>query len=105
MNILIENNKLVVIFLFVLILLVWLTPLIIKWIKQKRHSRLMIRSGIKDIDKMNGYEFEEYLKALFKKLGYRPRVTKKSGDFGADLILVGKNKIVVQAKDMVICIK
>lgn len=58
----------------------------------------MIRSGIKDIDRMSGYDFETYLKVLFKKLGYRPQVTKKSGDFGADLILVGKNKIVIQAK-------
>ena len=58
----------------------------------------MIQSGIKDIDRMSGYDFEDYLKVLFKKLGYKPQVTKKSGDFGADLVLKGKNKIVIQAK-------
>lgn len=58
----------------------------------------MKRPGIKDIDRMDGYQFEEYLKVLFKALGYRLIVMKKSGDFGADVVLKGKNKIVIQAK-------
>lgn len=58
----------------------------------------MVRSGIKEIDMMSGYEFEEYLKALFKRLGYKAVVTKKSGDYGADLVLKGRKRIVVQAK-------
>lgn len=58
----------------------------------------MVRSGIKEIDMMSGYEFEEYLKLLFNQLGYKALLTKKSGDYGADLVLKGKNKIVVQAK-------
>lgn len=57
------------------------------------------RSGIKEIDVMDGIEFENYLKILYSKLGYKTSVTKASGDFGADVILEkdGK-KIVVQAK-------
>ncbi len=55
-------------------------------------------SRIKDIDRMQGYQFEEYLKVLFKELGYRPIVTEKSGDYGADVVLKGGNKIVIQAK-------
>lgn len=47
---------------------------------------------------MDGLQFEVYLKALFKELGYKPEVTKKSGDFGVDIVLKGKNKIVIQAK-------
>lgn len=39
-----------------------------------------------------------YLKALFQQLGYKPHVTQKSGDFGADLVMKGKDKIVIQAK-------
>nr|WP_077303355.1 restriction endonuclease [Virgibacillus pantothenticus] len=58
----------------------------------------MARSGIKDIDRMDGFQFEAYLKVLFKKLGYRPVVTQKSGDYGADVILKGKNKVVIHAK-------
>ncbi len=58
----------------------------------------MKKSGIKDIDRMQGYQFKEYLKVLFKELGYRPIVTQKSGDYGADVVLKGRNKIVIQAK-------
>jgi len=55
-------------------------------------------SGMNDIDVMEGFEFEEYLKVLFRKLGYKTQVTRKTGDFGADLIFKGKKKIIVQAK-------
>lgn len=66
--------------------------------KNRFYEKQMAKSGIKDVDKMDGYQFEVYLKALFKELGYKPKVTKKTGDFGADLVLEGKNKIVIQAK-------
>ena len=94
-----EGNLLLMLgFILILIVILRIIPFVIQWVKQKRLEVLMIQSGIKDIDKMNGYEFEQYLRALFKKLGYRPDLTKKSGDYGADLILEGKNKIVIQAK-------
>lgn len=57
------------------------------------------KSGITDIDKMDGFTFESYLGELFRNLGYEAKVTQGSGDFGADLILKKANqKIVVQAK-------
>jgi restriction system protein len=57
------------------------------------------KSGMQEIDKMDGIQFEHYLKELFKSQGYIVEVTKASGDFGADLILKSKEKkIVVQAK-------
>lgn len=86
------------ILLGVLLFLVYVFPSMRKAIKRKKQDRLMKRSGIRDIDQMEGYQFEEYLKVLFKSLGYWPMVTKKSGDYGADVILKGKNKIVIQAK-------
>lgn len=48
----------------------------------------------------NGYEFEEYVANLYKKLGYRiEEVTKKSGDQGADVIAYKDNvKYVIQVK-------
>jgi len=57
------------------------------------------KSGIADIDKMEGVQFEKYLGHLFRGKGYKAEVTKAAGDYGADLILQkdGK-KIVVQAK-------
>jgi restriction system protein len=57
------------------------------------------KSGMQEIDKMDGIQFEHYLKELFNSQGYIVEVTKASGDFGADLILKSKEKkIVVQAK-------
>ncbi|WP_088053478.1 restriction endonuclease [Virgibacillus dakarensis] len=72
--------------------------MIMKYIKRRKRFNLLKKSGIRDIDRLQGYQFEEYLKVLFKKLGYRPVVTKKSGDYGADVVLKGRNKIVIQAK-------
>lgn len=54
---------------------------------------------IEEIDKMNGIEFEHFLKPIFERKGYVTTVTQGSGDYGADLILrKGHKKYVVQAK-------
>ncbi|MEK6733533.1 MAG: restriction endonuclease [Pseudomonadota bacterium] len=54
---------------------------------------------IGDFTRLNGYEFEEYLKKLFTHIGYTVIKTPLSRDQGADLIISkdGK-KTVVQAK-------
>jgi hypothetical protein len=54
---------------------------------------------INDIDSLNGYEFELFLKILFEKMGYDVYNTPLSGDQGADLIIkrFGES-IAVQAK-------
>lgn len=68
-------------------------------VKNKEYERELISSNINDIDKLDGLQFEMYLKALFKELGYKTVVTKSSNDFGADLIAVKNNvKIAIQAK-------
>lgn len=67
-------------------------------IKEQKATKLR-NSGIAEIDRMDGVQFEHYLAALFKGMGYKTEVTKASGDYGADLILVKNNeKTVVQAK-------
>lgn len=75
---------------------------ILKWsvgkIREIQILKRMAKSGIHYIDKMDGFQFEVYLKALFRELGYRPEVTKRSCDYGVDVILKGKNRIVIQAK-------
>jgi len=43
------------------------------------------KSGIDEIDRMDGKTFEKYLEALFEKLGYRVERTQYVGDYGADL--------------------
>jgi restriction system protein len=67
-------------------------------IGMQRAERLR-RSGISEIDKMDGHRFEHYLGHLFKSQGYITEVTKAVGDYGADIVLSGHGKrIVVQAK-------
>ncbi|MBO2942792.1 restriction endonuclease [Paenibacillus sp. F411] len=57
------------------------------------------RSGIAEIDKMDGVQFERYLGHLFRSQGYKAEVTQAAGDYGADLVLSKDGKrIVVQAK-------
>ncbi|KZE44158.1 hypothetical protein AV540_02355 [Brevibacillus parabrevis] len=64
----------------------------------KKEERLR-RSGIREIDTMDGLQFEQYLGLLFRSQGYKVEVTRAAGDYGADLIIQkdGK-KIAVQAK-------
>lgn len=54
---------------------------------------------ITDVDLMTGQEFENFLKTLFERMGYKAMLTKFSNDQGADLIMnrLGE-KVVVQAK-------
>jgi restriction system protein len=64
------------------------------WEKQR-----LGKSGIGDIDSMDGKTFEKYLKVLFEKLGYKVERTKYIGDYGADLVANNNGvKTVIQAK-------
>lgn len=56
-------------------------------------------SGMNEIDKMDGKTFERRLAVMFKDLGYKVKLTKATGDFGADLIIINHaTKTAVQAK-------
>lgn len=85
-------------FILFMFLLILVSSIIGRRMEERQYPKKIARSGIKDIDKMDGFQFERYLNVLFYRLGYKTSVTKKSGDFGADLILQGTNRIVVQAK-------
>lgn len=80
---------------FAFILLVAVIKILYLWYKKKR----LARSGVNEIDQMNGKTFEKYLEVLFQKLGYRVERTRYVGDYGADLV-VRKNgiKTIIQAK-------
>ncbi len=60
----------------------------------------MQKQAVEYSNVQNGYEFEEYVANLYKKLGYTiEKVTKKSGDQGADVIAYKDNKkYVIQVK-------
>ncbi len=67
-------------------------------IHEAKVSRLR-RSGIEQIDKMDGIQFEKYLEQLFRLQGYKANATRAQGDYGADLVISRNGeKIVVQAK-------
>jgi restriction system protein len=59
-----------------------------------------IMSTLAEIDEMDGYKFEEFMKCVYEQLGYLVYHTPFSGDQGADLILTskGKTRIAVQVK-------
>jgi restriction system protein len=52
------------------------------------------------IDHMSGEAFEQWMAAYFRRLGWSARLTKRSGDFGADLLLTdpGGQRWVAQLK-------
>jgi restriction system protein len=61
--------------------------------------RRLSKSGIADVDRMDGRTFETFLGTLFKRLGYAVDTTKHRGDYGADLVIIKNAKrTAVQAK-------
>jgi len=67
--------------------------------KEKKQRELLRKSGIYEVDRMTGEEFEVFLENLFQTMGCSVRKTKTSDDYGADLVIETNSKtIVVQAK-------
>jgi len=65
------------------------------WYERRR----LARSGIWEIDRMDGLTFERFLEGLFQGLGFRVERTRFRGDYGADLLLWKEGvRTVVQAK-------
>lgn len=61
--------------------------------------RRLARSGISNIDRMSGVEFEGYLEVLFQRLGYQRVERTEYYDYGADLIAYKDGvKTAIQAK-------
>lgn len=76
--------------------------LLYRYIKQlltKNPSNPTLRT-LAEIDEMDGYKFEEFMKHVYEQLGYSVYHTPYSGDQGADLILTSKKRkrIAVQVK-------
>jgi restriction system protein len=66
------------------------------WLRRRQR---LARSGIAEVDRMSGGDFERYLAAMFRALGYRVERIGGTGDFGADLIVTRDGiRTIVQAK-------
>ena len=65
-----------------------------------RRQRRLARSGIREIDTMDGTTFEHYLASVFRRLGYRVEVVGSArGDYGGDLLIQKDGtRTIVQAK-------
>jgi restriction system protein len=75
------------------LLLGWL---LYRWIQPQED---LSTYNISEIDVMEGSEFEEYVGALFRKLGYQASVTQQSRDFGVDVVATrGGERIAIQVK-------
>ena len=61
----------------------------VTWLEERRGNRrdaLYRSSGQAAVDDMAGVDFEHYVAAVLRGVGYAVEVTKASGDFGVDLI-------------------
>jgi len=86
-------------FAITVFLLLFVLIMAVAFLRTYLYKEKMRKSGILEIDKMTGIQFENYLGELFKSQGYKVTVTPPSGDYGADLLITKDNiKTVVQAK-------
>ena len=92
--------------LFRKILIVLLFPVIVCWaiyrkikFRSKNKPNSVDFLNVSQIDNLSGIDFENLLKDIFEKQGYIVSMTKKSHDYGADLVLEKNKKLaIVQAK-------
>lgn len=62
-------------------------------------ANMNIKYTIDDVDLMTGFEFEDFVGKLFKKMGFSVQVTKSSGDQGVDVLAEKRgNRVGIQAK-------
>lgn len=103
-----KHNEKVPVKILRILLLVILSPFVVIFlIKTKIKRKKLAKENeekvkiyrISQIDFLSGVEFENYVKLLFEKMGYKVQTTKKSKDFGVDLIIEkNKKKTIVQTK-------
>ena len=88
-----------VVLLFPCVLIYLIKSAITKQKIKKANQDKIAVFNMTQIDRLSGTEFELMLKNVFECLGYKVELTKKSHDYGADLVVSkNKNKALVQAK-------
>lgn len=66
-----------------------------KWIEKKILQKTISKISIMDIDGLDGHGFEDFLYLFFRSLNINVKKTKTSRDYGADLIVEYKDKVIV----------
>ncbi|WP_059103728.1 restriction endonuclease [Shouchella shacheensis] len=84
---------------FILLVFALVAVLFIRHLNRRKRYDVS-KISLRDIDRMDGHEFEDYLVVLLTAIGFDTYPTKKSRDFGADLLFLNDNgeRVVVQAK-------
>jgi restriction system protein len=73
--------------------------LLVRLIFEVYRLRRLSKSGIAEVDRMDGRTFEQFLGTVFRRLGYKVELTRYRGDYGADLVVVNdRTRMAVQAK-------
>ena len=66
---------------------------------QRRRDTLYLRLGMRSVDVMSGREFEKYVAARVRQMGWDVSATPATGDFGVDLIAErGSECVAIQCK-------
>lgn len=71
-----------------------------KWNKkEKQLQEAILHTNISQVDQLTPYEFEEWVARFLRIAGYKANATKKSGDYGVDVIAEKDNtSIAIQVK-------
>lgn len=84
-----------VIVFFPITIIFFIFKFIYKQISKKRISKYISELTLENIDNLSGVDFEDFLYYLLTNVGFKVKRTKKSYDYGADLIINLKNEIIV----------
>lgn len=67
--------------------------------KEKQLQEAILLTNISQVDNLSPYEFEEWIARFLRISGYNANATKKSGDYGVDVIAQkGNTSIAIQVK-------
>lgn len=72
-----------------------------KYIDEKENNVTLksIQSTVRELNKLNGSDFESLLQRLYEKIGYTVQLTGKVGDQGGDLVATNnQGRLLIQAK-------
>lgn len=73
--------------------------IILKLKKDKELKQAILSTGIEQVNNLNPYEFEKWIAEMLSLGGYETETTKKSGDYGVDVIAKkGSTTIAIQVK-------
>jgi HJR/Mrr/RecB family endonuclease len=83
----------------VIFLILYIYRKVTSYINEKELQNALKNSGISQIDELSPFEFEEWIARMLRTDGYKANATKKSGDYGADVIAEKDGiKIAIQVK-------